>query len=136
MLAKKNLEAAQSEGYFNSIALGATYWGSGNTDRMNELLQGCPTRFRHWEWGRLKYLTQGELLTFKGHGDAVSSVAFSPDGLSLAAGCGDGVIRIYQADPWWFPGEPPPWKREAKKRAPEPPKLAAPAEKPKAEEQF
>jgi WD40 repeat protein len=35
------------------------------------------------------------------------SVAFSPDGLRLAIGCGNGEILIMEADPWWEPGNPP-----------------------------
>jgi len=31
----------------------------------------------------------------------------SPDGLHLAVGFKDGSIRIYEADPWWEPGNPP-----------------------------
>lgn len=31
-------------------------------------------------------------------GGAVTSVAFSPDGALLAAGCGDGVVRIWDAN--------------------------------------
>ena len=34
-------------------------------------------------------------------------MAFSPDNLKLAAGRDDGTVVIYEADPWWEPGNPP-----------------------------
>ncbi|KAL0425857.1 UNVERIFIED_CONTAM: Peptidyl-prolyl cis-trans isomerase FKBP43 [Sesamum radiatum] len=39
-----------------------------------------------------------DLNTLKGHGDAVTSVSFSPDARSLATACGDGVVRVFRLD--------------------------------------
>ncbi|XP_039139048.1 transducin beta-like protein 2 [Dioscorea cayenensis subsp. rotundata] len=36
--------------------------------------------------------------TLKGHGDDVTALCFSPDGLNLATVCGDGVVRIFRID--------------------------------------
>ncbi|KAK4418765.1 Peptidyl-prolyl cis-trans isomerase FKBP43 [Sesamum alatum] len=39
-----------------------------------------------------------DLNTLKGHGDAVTSLSFSPDARSLATACGDGVVRVFRLD--------------------------------------
>ncbi|KAG8391671.1 hypothetical protein BUALT_Bualt01G0211500 [Buddleja alternifolia] len=39
-----------------------------------------------------------DLNTLKGHGDAVTSVCFSPDARSLATACADGVVRVFRLD--------------------------------------
>jgi WD40 repeat protein len=36
-------------------------------------------------------------MTLKGFKDAVRSLAFSPDGKTLAAGSWDGTVRVWQA---------------------------------------
>ncbi|PKA47703.1 U4/U6 small nuclear ribonucleoprotein PRP4-like protein [Apostasia shenzhenica] len=36
--------------------------------------------------------------TLKGHGDAVTSLCFSPDGRNIATTCADGVVRIFLVD--------------------------------------
>jgi len=40
-----------------------------------ELLAACPKRYRHWEWGRLQYLCNLDLMTLRGHSNRVYSVA-------------------------------------------------------------
>lgn len=35
------------------------------------------------------------LTTLKGHGDAINSVAWSPDGKLLASGCDDLQLRVF-----------------------------------------
>jgi WD40 repeat protein len=36
------------------------------------------------------------LRTLKGHQDAVTSVAFDPQGLTLASGSGDGMVKLWE----------------------------------------
>ncbi|CAN1308212.1 Transducin beta-like protein 2 [Linum perenne] len=39
-----------------------------------------------------------DLNTLKGHGDSVTGVCFSPDGLHLATVCSDGLARVFKLD--------------------------------------
>ncbi len=75
---------------------------------------------------------QREAMVLRKHDGLAVSVVISPDGRRIAAGDLDNVVRIYPANPWWEPGEPPPWKRKKELTAETP----EPAEKPEAEEQF
>jgi WD40 repeat protein len=42
--------------------------------------------------------TRQEMVTLKGHDDAVNSVAFSPNGKKLASGSGDGTVKLWVGD--------------------------------------
>ena len=39
-----------------------------------------------------------ERLTLQEHPDAITSVAFAPDGKTLATGCCDGIVRLWRTD--------------------------------------
>jgi WD40 repeat protein/tRNA A-37 threonylcarbamoyl transferase component Bud32 len=69
------------------IALAELEWSANRLDRADRFLEECQVKHRHWEWRRLKRLCHSELLTIRAHPDAVSTVAFSPDGRRLASAC-------------------------------------------------
>src|SRR5262249_6151532 len=55
----------------------------------------CPEDLRGWEWYFLKRLCRVDPMVITDEGEReVNSVAFSPDGESIAAACGNGAVKI------------------------------------------
>jgi WD40 repeat protein/serine/threonine protein kinase len=61
-----------------------------NVALADDLLQGCPTDLRSWEWAYVRRLGHSEFQAFAGSTQELDvwCVAFSPDGTLLAAGSG------------------------------------------------
>jgi WD40 repeat protein len=100
--AKEMAEAARMEAerykYFHHIALAQAEWSHGNLGRARQLLDDSPRDQRGWEWACLDRLFHGELLTLPDHTGypGVNSVAFSPDGIRLAA-AGKDHVKVWDA---------------------------------------
>ena len=58
-------------------------------------LNECPQDLRGWEWRYLTRLGRIEPFVLRDT-NAVHAVAFHPDGQRVAAGCGDGAVRIWE----------------------------------------
>jgi WD40 repeat protein len=95
-LATRQLERAETNLYFNRIALAEREWLGHNVRRAREVLALCPPTLRDWEWGYLNHLCQGGLLTLQGVGGSTASIALSPDRKHLASGGFGGEIQLWE----------------------------------------
>ena len=89
------LRKAEAEGYFNAIPLAAERVAGLVTDQAEDLLWSTPARLRNWEWGRLMYLCNLDLIRFADSEGSIVSVDFADDSEFLAAGGADGVARVW-----------------------------------------
>jgi WD40 repeat protein len=88
---------AEASRYFSDIALAHREILADKPGRAERLLDGCPPQLRGWEWHYLKRQSHTALLTIPAHDDYVFSVAYSPDGKTLATASQDGTARIFDA---------------------------------------
>jgi len=97
-------EKADASLYFHRVALAHREWLAGHSTRAIQILEECrDDEHRGWEWRYLERLFHPELLSFRGHSQAVRNVAFSPDGRLLASSSGQrgsiepGEIIVWDA---------------------------------------
>ncbi|MCY3020241.1 MAG: SUMF1/EgtB/PvdO family nonheme iron enzyme [Planctomycetota bacterium] len=100
--AEDALREAERENYINVIGLAEKRIQDRSLDQAKALLTSLVRKdardLRGWEWGRLLHLCHLDILTFKGHGGAVTSAVFSPDGKRVVTGSADQAPKVWQAD--------------------------------------
>jgi len=84
--------------YTANIEMAAAAMEYRQFDRVRARLAACPPRLRSWEWGWLNASVDNSLVALHGHTNAVSHVAFSPDGKRLVTGSRDHTARTWDAE--------------------------------------
>jgi WD40 repeat protein len=92
-----SLEETQRALTRSNVHLAQAYWHANNLPVARALLDQCRPETRNWEWRYVHRLFTAGHFTLYGHTDAVTSVAFSPDGARLASGSSDHSVKVWDA---------------------------------------
>ncbi len=88
--AAEGQQQAERSLYSAKLNLVQQAWRQNNVGRVRELLKETgDSPQRGFEWDYWQRQIHQELITLKGHGASVESVAFSPDGQRIVSGCFD-----------------------------------------------
>jgi eukaryotic-like serine/threonine-protein kinase len=90
------LQVAERNLYFHSLASAQQRWLANDPRTADAILDQCPEGLRNFEWGYLKYLVRTPVRRLYNAG---GTVAYRPDGSSLATGGGrEPSLKIWNAE--------------------------------------
>jgi WD40 repeat protein len=84
--ATERAENLRRQDYVNRVNLAQREVLDDNIALAEDLLEGCPTDLRGWEWDYVRRLYHMERLTYRGHSKDVRCLAISPDSKWVASG--------------------------------------------------
>ncbi len=98
--ARQNAREARLNQYTAEMTLALRAWEERNYGSAAELLERQRPRpgevgLRGWEWGYLWRLLHRDLRTLTGHKALILSVAYSPDGQTVATGSFDRTVKLW-----------------------------------------
>src|SRR5262249_19889059 len=85
-------EVLRRKDYIGRVNLALSECRGNNVTRALELLEGCPTDLRGWEWDYAWRQCHLDLGTFRQSGQALNGVAFNPDGTRVASVSGAFIL--------------------------------------------
>jgi WD40 repeat protein len=91
-IATKKAEDLAWEDYINRVNRAYREIQDNNVALAEDLLHGCPTERRGWEWHYVKRLCHSERLSVEAPAGCISAIAFSPDGRRIATGTGGNFV--------------------------------------------
>ena len=87
-IAEQRAEDLARQDYINRVNRAYRELADGNLAEAKELLDGCPSERRGWEWHYVRRLCNPERLTLLAEADSVEAVAYSPDGSWIVSAAG------------------------------------------------
>jgi len=89
--------AAETEAYIANLFAAGAALASHEPGYVRPRLDACAPRLRGWEWRYLNARSDASLITLRGHGGMVYSVAFSPTGDRVVTASSDKTAKVWDA---------------------------------------
>lgn len=86
------------EWYESRIASSIRAVGDRKFSRARRLLEHCPASHRNWEWGRLQYVCNRDVLTIDVYTSPVRCTDMTRDGRRVIAASDDGIVKIWDTE--------------------------------------
>ena len=96
VLIRQANEELRRDSYFHRVALAHRELSANNLKRVLQLLEECPADQRQWEWHYLMRACRAEPVSLPDKVE-IRSVSFHPDGVHIAAACGDGSVKVWNS---------------------------------------